>query len=155
MVVRALEYRGFRNLSDSRTELGDGIAVVHGPNGAGKSNLLEAIYFGLVGRSFRAGRDRDVIRFGQDSARVELELGDGGSHLLAAIDRGGERRHLLDSRPLGGHQDERPLVSVFHPDRLQLVKDAPAHRQNRLRRAGERTINDRVAGLLPASSRWR
>ena len=79
MVVRALECRGFRNLSDSRTELTDGIAVVHGPNGAGKSNLLEAVYFGLVGRSFRAGRDRDVIRFDEDSARVELDLGDGSA----------------------------------------------------------------------------
>jgi DNA replication and repair protein RecF len=133
-VVRALECRGFRNLTDSRTELGSGIAVVHGPNGAGKSNLLEAVYFGLVGRSFRAGRDRDVIRFDEDSARVELDLSDGSSTLLAAIDRAGERRHLRDSRPLGGRDDDRPLVSVFHPDRLQLVKGAPAHRRAHLDR---------------------
>jgi len=133
-MVRALECRGFRNLSDSRTELGSGIAVVHGPNGAGKSNLLEAVYFGLVGRSFRAGRDRDVIRFGADSARVELELASAGSTLLGAIDRAGERRHLRDSRPLPGLGDDRPLVSVFHPDRLQLVKGAPAHRRAHLDR---------------------
>jgi DNA replication and repair protein RecF len=133
MLVRALECRGFRNLSDSTTELADGIAVVHGPNGAGKSNLLEAIYFGLVGRSFRAGRDRDVIRFDQDSARVEIELEDGSS-LLAAVDRAGERRHLRDSRPLSGRDDDRPLVSVFHPDRLQLVKGPPAHRRAHLDR---------------------
>jgi DNA replication and repair protein RecF len=133
VLVRAIECRGFRNLADSRIELADGIAVVHGPNGAGKSNLLEAIYFGLVGRSFRAGRDRDVIHFDQDSARVELELGEGGS-LLAAVDRAGERRHLRDSRSLTGRDDDRPLVSVFHPDRLQLVKGAPAHRRAHLDR---------------------
>jgi DNA replication and repair protein RecF len=134
MVVRALECRGFRNLSDSRTELEAGIVVVHGPNGAGKSNLLEAVYFGLIGRSYRAGRDRDVIRFGEDSARVELELGDRSSRLLAAMDRSGERRHLRDSVPLSGLDGERPLVSVFHPDRLQLVKGAPAHRRAHLDR---------------------
>ena len=133
MVVAAVECRGFRNLADAGIGIGAGIVVVHGANGAGKTNLLEAVYFGLTGRSFRAGNDRDLIRYGEDGARVELELAGGGT-LLAALDRSGERRHLLSGRPLGGDPDERPLVSVFHPDRLQLVKGAPAHRRAHLDR---------------------
>jgi DNA replication and repair protein RecF len=132
MVLRAVESRGFRNLAEVRIEIDSGVVVVHGPNGAGKTNLLEALYFGLTGRSFRTGNDRDLIRYGEDGARVELELAHGGS-LLAALDRSGERRHLLSGRPLAG-SGERPLVSVFHPDRLQLVKGAPAHRRAHLDR---------------------
>jgi DNA replication and repair protein RecF len=128
MVVGAVECRGFRNLADGRTGIAAGVVVVCGPNGAGKTNLLEALYFGLTGRSFRAGNDRDMIRFGEQGARVELDLAT-GSGLLAGIDRAGERRHLLAGRPLAGVPDERPLVSVFHPDRLQLVKGSPAHRR--------------------------
>jgi len=138
MLVRAVESRGFRNLAEARTEIGAGVVVVHGPNGAGKTNLLEALYFGLTGRSFRTGNDRDLIRHGIEGARVELELAD-GSALLAALDRSGERRHLLSGRPLSGGTAERPLVSVFHPDRLQLVKGAPAHRRAHL---------DRLCGAL-------
>jgi DNA replication and repair protein RecF len=134
MVVDAVECRGFRNLAEAHTEIAAGIVVVHGPNGAGKTNLLEAVYFGLTGRSFRAGNDRDMIRYGEEGARVELDLAQGGSRLLAALDRSGERRHLLSGRPLAGDPDERPLVSVFHPDRLQLVKGAPAHRRAHLDR---------------------
>jgi DNA replication and repair protein RecF len=133
MVLGAVECRAFRNLVDTRTEIAAGVVVVHGPNGAGKTNLLEAIYFGLTGRSFRTGNDRDLIRYGEEGARVELELAEGGS-LLAALDRSGERRHLLSGRALSGDQGERPLVSVFHPDRLQLVKGAPAHRRAHLDR---------------------
>jgi DNA replication and repair protein RecF len=133
MVVGGVECRGFRNLVDGHTSIGSGVVVVHGPNGAGKTNLLEALYFGLTGRSFRAGNDRDMIRFGEDGARVELDL-EGGSRLLAGLDRSGERRHLIAGRPLGGEPDERPLVSVFHPDRLQLVKGSPAHRRAHLDR---------------------
>src|SRR4051812_35872476 len=128
MLVGAAECRGFRNLVEARTELAASLVVVHGPNGAGKTNLLEAIYFGLTGRSFRTGNDRDLIRYGEEGARVELELADGGL-LLASLDRSGERRQLLSGRPLAGEVGERPLVSVFHPDRLQLVKGAPAHRR--------------------------
>src|SRR3954470_10238059 len=133
MLVGAVECRGFRNLVEARTEIAAGVIVVHGPNGAGKTNLLEAIYFGLTGRSFRTGNDRDLIRYGEEGARVELELSTGSS-LLAALDRSGERRHLLSGRPLAGKAGERPLVSVFHPDRLQLVKGAPAHRRAHLDR---------------------
>jgi DNA replication and repair protein RecF len=134
VVVGGVECRGFRNLVDGRTPIADGVVVVCGPNGAGKTNLLEAVYFGLTGRSFRAGNDRDMVRFGDEGARVELELGVDGAPLLAAIDRSGERRHLLAGKPLAGTPDERPLVSVFHPDRLQLVKGSPAHRRAHLDR---------------------
>jgi DNA replication and repair protein RecF len=133
MVLGAVECRAFRNLVDTRTEIGASVVVVHGPNGAGKTNLLEAIYFGLTGRSFRTGNDRDLIRYGEEGARVELEL-DGDGTLLAALDRSGDRRHLISGRPLSGDPGERPLVSVFHPDRLQLVKGAPAHRRAHLDR---------------------
>jgi DNA replication and repair protein RecF len=133
MVVGGVECRGFRNLADAHIAIADGVVVVHGPNGAGKTNLLEALYFGLTGRSFRTGNDRDVIRFGADGARVELDL-EGGPRLLAAIERSGERRHLIAGRPLVGKAGERPLVSVFHPDRLQLVKGSPAHRRAHLDR---------------------
>jgi len=133
-VVGGVECRGFRNLIDGHTAIGDGVVIVYGANGAGKTNLLEALYFGLTGRSFRTGNDRDMIRFDESGARVELDLGDGAERLLAAIDRSGERRHLLEGRPLAGVPGERPLVSVFHPDRLQLVKGSPAHRRAHLDR---------------------
>jgi len=106
-VVGAVECRGFRNLVEARTEIGASVVVVHGPNGAGKTNLLEAIYFGLTGRSFRTGNDRDLIRYGEGGARVELDLTGGGS-LLAALDRSGERRHLLSGRALVGDPGDRP-----------------------------------------------
>ena len=152
MRVVALEPRGFRNLADAPIALGQGITVFHGPNGAGKTNLLEAVYFGLVTHSCRAGRDGDMIRHGEDTARVELELegpagsGAPGRVLLASLDRSGERRHLVDGGPLPS-QLERPPVSVFLPERLQLVKGPPAHRRAHLDRL--------VAALWPARADLR
>src|SRR5689334_8029184 len=131
-VVGAVECRGFRNLADDRLATEAGIVVVCGANGAGKTNLLEAVYFGLTGRSFRAGNDRDMIRFDADAARVELDLAGERGRLLAAIERSGDRRHLLAGRPVASGAEERPLVNVFHPDRLALVKGAPAHRRAHL-----------------------
>src|SRR3954454_3403926 len=124
-VVGGVECRGFRNLIDGRTAIGDGVVSVHGANGAGKTNLLEALYFGLTGRSFRTGNDRDMIRFDESGARVELDVGAGAERLLAAIDRSGERRHLLEGRPLAGAPGEGELGSGLYPDRLPLVQGCP------------------------------
>jgi len=136
MLVSSLETRGFRNLDDDEIAIRRGITILHGPNGAGKTNLLEALYFGLTASSFRSGPDRDLIAFEQRAARIELELeGPSGRRhaLLAALDRGGERRHLLDGRP-PAPASERPPAAVFHPDRLALLKGPPAHRRAHLDR---------------------
>lgn len=45
--------------------------VVWGENGSGKSNLLESIFFAATGRPSRAGRDGELIRFGEKVGRVE------------------------------------------------------------------------------------
>ncbi len=69
------------------------------------------------------------------------------STLLSALERGGERRHRIDGRKLEAGGPERPLVSVFHPDRLQLVKGPAAHRRAHLDRL--------VAALWPARADLR
>jgi len=144
-LIRSVECRGFRNLADASVPLAPGIVVCHGPNGAGKTNLVEAVYFGITAHGFRGGPARDLIAHDRDSARVELELAEGT--LLAALDRGGERRHRLDGRELGSGPPTRPLVSVFHPDRLELVKGPAAKRRAHLDRL--------AAALWPARAELR
>src|SRR3954447_14924873 len=125
------------------------MTVVHGRNGAGKTNLLEALYFGLTGRSCRTTNEREVVRFGATATRVELEL-DGGEHSLAVGFQPGEPKRLLaDGAPVERLVDveARPLVSVFLPDRLELVKGAPA-----LRRAH---VDQVVAAAWPARAATR
>jgi len=46
--------------------------VLVGPNGHGKTSLLEAALYPEVFRSFRGGRDRELVRFGDDGFRVEV-----------------------------------------------------------------------------------
>ena len=55
---------------------GPGLTVVAGRNGAGKTNLLEALYFACTGRSCRTANEREVVRFGAQLTRLELEAAD-------------------------------------------------------------------------------
>jgi DNA replication and repair protein RecF len=134
MQVVTLDVRELRTVEELRLDIGAGITSLVGDNGTGKTNLLEAIYFGLTGRSFRTGDRRELIRFGCPVGRVELVVRteDDASHvLLASVSRAEGRRHLLDGEPaapdvIAAH---RPHVVVFSPDRLVLVKGPPAERR--------------------------
>ena len=72
MHVASLTLRNFRSYERAEIDLPPGITVVQGPVGAGKTNLLEALYLGCLGRSFRTSREADLIRRGESVARVTL-----------------------------------------------------------------------------------
>ena len=145
-VVRRARLRDFRGHAHAHAELGAGLTILHGPNGAGKTNLLEALYFGLTGRSCRTSADRELVRFDADATRVELDLDapDGAHQLAVGYERGGEKHLTADGARVERLLDVgfRPLVVVFLPDRLELVKGAPA-----VRRAH---VDQLVAGLWPS-----
>jgi DNA replication and repair protein RecF len=137
MSVVSLDARDFRSLARIELEIGPGITSVVGDNGTGKTNLLEAVYFGLSGRSFRTRDRRELIRFGESVARAELKVAadERTSHtLLASVSRSEGRRHLLDSEPAAPETiaRHRPHLVVFSPDRLVLIKGPPAERRAHL-----------------------
>jgi DNA replication and repair protein RecF len=126
MQVRHVALRDFRNYERAEVRFEDGVTVLQGPVGAGKTNLLEALYFGCLGRSFRTSNDRELIRFGESSARVVLEcVVDGIEHVLeAAVEQPTRKLLKLDGVPAERLVDleSRPLLCVFMPDRLNLMK---------------------------------
>src|SRR3954466_11759463 len=111
--------RDFRNYERAELHLAPGLTVIAGPNGAGKTNLLEALYFGLTGRSCRTSNEREVVRFGQPAARVEVEVeADDGTHLLeVGLAPGIEKKMQVDGAAVERIQTVpvRPLVGVFLP----------------------------------------
>ncbi len=137
MLVETVELLGFRNLTDGELSLDPSLTVLHGPNGAGKTNLLEAIFFGLTGRSCRTKSERETIRFGEAVARAEVVVNESGERrtFLSAVERGEGRRHLLDGAAAGpASAAKRPALALFMPDRLALVKGPPAARRAHLDR---------------------
>lgn len=151
MLVTSIELRDFRTYGRAHAQLGAGLTVVYGPNGVGKTNLLEALYFGCTGRPIRAGNERELVRFGAEAARVVVHTDDGHSVHRLSVGYGvlpdqprPTKRMLFDGAAVEHLADAqvRPLVSVFLPERLELIKGTPS-----LRRAH---LDQVIAALWPA-----
>lgn len=151
MRVRSVSLHDFRSYAGAETVLGPGLTVVVGPNGAGKTNLLEAVYFGCTGRSCRTTNEREVVRQRAPWARVVVgvEAEDGPHELSVGFTPGEPKRMRVDGATVERLQDSdmRPLVSVFLPDRLDLIKGPPALRRGHL--------DQFVAALWPSRASTR
>lgn len=138
MRVERAALRDFRNWERGELEVADGLTVICGPNGVGKTNLLEAVYFGLVGRSCRTSNEREVVRHGAPAARVTVATSaEGVAHSFeAALEPGRNKQLRVDGAEPTAESTAaaRPPVAVFSPDRLELVKGPPAHRRAHLDR---------------------
>ena len=143
MRVVSVTLRDFRSYARAEAHLGSGLTVVHGPNGAGKSNLLEAIFFGCTGYALRTRNDRELLRFGTEASRVTLAVLDGPDRHELSVGYGvpaGAEKPLKRMRVDGAiverlvDVETRPLLGVFLPDRLELVKGPPAPRRAHLDR---------------------
>ncbi|HWF01986.1 MAG TPA: DNA replication and repair protein RecF, partial [Caulobacteraceae bacterium] len=86
--------------------------------------------------SCRTSNEREVVRFGQRGTRVTVSAAaDDGAHQLSVGFAPGEAKRIqVDGAPVERLVEvtERPLVSVFLPDRLELIKGAPALRRAHL-----------------------
>jgi len=152
MRVRAVTLRDFRNYERAELELGEHLTVVVGSNGAGKTNLLEALCFGCTARSPRTSNERELVRRGRSATRVTVEFEDAerDRHMIEVGFAPGEPKRLrIDGAAVAGlaAPTQRPLVSVFLPERLALVKGPPAPRRAH--------VDQLLAALWPARAAAR
>ncbi len=98
MLIQEVILENFMSYEYARVPFKQGVNIIGGPNGAGKSSLLLAISVGL-GQTYteRSRKLSDLIRWGQDQARVTL---------------------ILDNRKQG---NKRP-VAKYNKDQLFLTR---------------------------------
>ena len=74
MELRNLSLRNFRNYEELSLDFDSGVNLIVGQNAQGKTNLLEAVSYLGSGKSFRAQKQSEMVRFGADFADIEGEI---------------------------------------------------------------------------------
>lgn len=132
MYIRDLKVKNFRNYSELAINFDNKVNVIIGENAQGKTNLMESIYVLAMAKSYRTSKDKELIRWDQDYAKIEgwVEKKDFGLPLELTITKKGKRakcNHLEQTRlsQYIGHLN----VVIFAPEDLNLVKGNPQVRR--------------------------
>lgn len=74
MKINSLKLVNFRNYETLNLNFNNNLNIIFGNNGVGKTNLIEAIYTLSLTKSFRTNNDKNLIRNGELSTKIEGEV---------------------------------------------------------------------------------
>ena len=134
MYCHEIKIENFRNIKGAIVVFDEGINLVVGNNAQGKTNLLEAVYFAAIGKSFRSVSSSDLIAFGHPKSEVMVIYTDSIRMQVLAIQVSSDRQKIVEQNGLRIRSTSdlvgRMRVVLFIPEHLSLVKEGPAERRS-------------------------
>lgn len=127
----------FRNYDQQAVDCAARFNCLAGDNGSGKTNLLAAVYYLCMGKSYEGGSDQFVLRHGSEFFRLEgLFKTDEENTDRIAIKVQKRKRKVIERNGkaydrLSDHVGRYPVVMVV-PDDVRLVHEGSEHRRRLL-----------------------
>lgn len=158
LTCREIRLRQFRNFAGLELRFPAQGAAIIGDNGSGKTNLLEALHYLEIFRSFRGAPDEQLVRFGADAFHARGVFEDATSGRLVEITAAYEPRTRRKRVTIDGVEADRLGDAIgrvgsviFSPSDVSIVEGAPGER----RRFLDIVLSLNVRGYLDALQRYR
>ena len=131
MKINKLKLVNFRNYKETEIEFSKGVNIIVGDNGVGKTNLVEAIDFLTIGKSFKTNDELEMIRFEEEFAKVELDFfRKENKTIKCVISNAGKRFSYNDIELKKLTELNGKIVDVlFVPEDVSFFKDNPSNRR--------------------------
>ena len=143
MYIKKIELNNFRNYEQEQIVLDKNVNIIYGNNGEGKTNILESVFVCALGKSFRTSKEKELIRIGQDYAKVNIdfEKNDRSGNIKINIDD--KKSFFLNDIKLNKTSEVlgNIYVVLFNPDDINILKQGPANRR--------RFLNIMISQLRP------
>lgn len=133
MKIAKLTLKNFRSYADKAFVFDDKLNVLVGANAQGKTNVLEAIFYAVIGKSFRTSKEKDLLKWGESFGSIEGSFFNGFRDVSVKIlfDRERKKSVLIDGVAIHkiGELLGRTCAVFFSPNELKLVKESPDERR--------------------------
>ncbi len=133
MKIQTLEIENFRNYDTLKVNFADGVNIFIGKNAQGKTNLLESIFYCCIGKSFKSCKDKELIKWDADFARVRMCTQKKYREVTveARLFKASKKIIKVNNLPIKkmGELIGETNVVFFSPQELKLVKESPDERR--------------------------
>ena len=153
MIIKNLTLKGFRNHDYLSYDFAPGLNVITGQNGAGKTNIVEAIYYLSLARSFRLNETEGLIQKGKDRAEIYAEVKEGElTRKIRILITPEGHQIFINNKPATKVSELAKIVNVvlFEPKDVLLFRGSPKARRNFL----DISLSKKSAGYLDYISRY-
>ena len=154
MILQSLSLQNFRNYKKKTFSFDPYLTFIIGPNASGKTNIVEAISVLSTGKSFRTSKEKQLIAFEQQIARINGTIEENSQEEQVEITLAFTQAQTLQKRYLINGVSKRraglagllPTV-FFTPVDLALVSGQPGDKRRYLDDVLEQTDPDYASAL--------
>ena len=131
MWIKKIKINNFRNYKQEEISLNENINLFYGENAQGKTNIIEAIFLGSIGKSFRTKKDKEMIRIGQENAKIEIEYQKSDREGIIKIELGNKKNIFHNSIKIKKLSELLGNINIviFTPDDINILKGGPQNRR--------------------------
>ncbi|MDW7668628.1 MAG: DNA replication/repair protein RecF [Bacillota bacterium] len=133
MYVENLYLENYRNFEKISIELNEKLNLFIGDNAQGKTNLIEAIFYISIGRSFRFSKDSNLIMFEKDRnyIKIKVQRRRDTKEIEVEINKDKNKTYKINKLTLEKNSELVGIVNIviFSPDNLDLIKGSPGDRR--------------------------
>lgn len=131
MYIKNIKLNNFRNYSNQEIDLEKEINLFVGDNAQGKTNILEAIFLCAIGKSFRAKKEKELIKLDEQNACVEIEFEKSDRIGKIKIELSEKKNVFINGIKQNKLSDILGNINIvmFSPDDIEILKSGPAKRR--------------------------
>ena len=131
MWIKKIELKNFRNYKNQKLELNKNVNVLYGENAQGKTNIIESIFLCSMGKSFRAKKDKEMIKLDEDSCSVEVEYEKSDREGKIKIEIGNKKNIFVNDIKIKRLSELLGKINIviFTPDDIEIIKGGPDQRR--------------------------
>ena len=133
MIVTKLTLRNFRNHTHLELNFDKGLNIIIGDNAEGKTNIVEAIHFLSLARSFRGGETTDLITKSSQFATIEARVEQSATAKeIRAVLTSSSKKITCNKKPVKRISELSSLINVivFEPKDALMFIGSPLVRRN-------------------------
>ena len=134
MRIKKLKVENFRNLENLDIEFSKGVNIIYGNNAQGKTNIIESIYIFSFGKSFRANKDIELLKFDKEYflSNIKIMKKDRELEMDFGFDKISNKKMIKVNGVIQKKISDiigKLNVVVFKPEDIKIVTDSPSIRR--------------------------
>lgn len=133
MYIKNIKINNFRNIINCNIDAGKKINFIYGKNAQGKTNLLEAIYFSSLFKSFRTNKNIDLINDKNNKFSINTIIKNNkvSNNLKISLDYKNSKKIILNNKKPENKNIYKILNSIiYYPDEISYLNAYPSYRRN-------------------------
>ena len=123
--------QNFRNYEKEKIDFSKNINVFYGDNAQGKTNIIEAIFIGSIGKSFRTNKEKEVIKHNENFTNIIINYQNKDRDGNIKVQISNKKNIFVNGVKIKKLSDLLGTINIvlFTPDDINILKNGQDQRR--------------------------